>query len=81
MDLSAISHRSLYADCYARNDREIVINIRTGKDITGVNLLFDDPYAYGIGSNVQWVGKPMTMKLERELKHHYIWKLYNIPNI
>lgn len=75
MDLSAISHRSLYADCYARNDREIVINIRTGKDITGVNLLFDDPYAYGIGSNVQWVGKPMTMKLERELKHHYIWSV------
>ena len=44
MNLSAISHRSLFADCYAKNRQEIVINIRTGKDITGVNLIFADPY-------------------------------------
>ena len=52
MNLNAVSHRSLFSDCYGLNDREIVINIRTGKDITGVKLLFDDPYAHGIGSNV-----------------------------
>ena len=75
MDLRAVSHRSLFTDCYALNDKEIVINIRTGKDITGVNLLFDDPYAYGIGSAAQWIGKPMPMKMERELKHNYIYSL------
>ena len=73
MDLRAVSHRSLFTDCYARNDQEIVINIRTGKDITGVNLLFDDPYAHGIGSNVHWVGRPMVMEMTRELKYAYIW--------
>ena len=73
MDLRAVSHRSLFTDCYARNDQEIVINIRTGKDITGVNLLFDDPYAHGIGSNVHWVGRPMVMEMTRELKYTYIW--------
>ena len=73
MDLHAVSHRSLFTDCYGLNDREIVINIRTGKDITGVNLLFDDPYAHGIGATAQWVGKPMAMELSRELKHNYVW--------
>ena len=73
MNLNAISHRSLFTDLYARNDREIVINIRTGKDVTGVNLLFDDPYAYGISGDIHWVGRPLPMKMERELKNHYIY--------
>ena len=51
MNLSAISHRSLFTDCYARNSKEIVVNIRTGKDITAVNLLAEDPYAYGISGD------------------------------
>lgn len=79
MNLSAVSHRSLFTDCYARNHREIVINIRTGKDITAVNLLFEDPYAHGIGSNAQWTGKPLSMQLERELKHHYIYSATVTP--
>ena len=73
MKLSAVSHRSLFTDCYARNEREIVLNIRTGKDITAVNLIFDDPYAHGIGSNVHWRGRTLPMILERELKHSFIY--------
>ena len=41
MNLNAISHRSLFTDLYARNDREIVINIRTGKDVTGEDLVIE----------------------------------------
>ena len=48
MNLSAVSHRSLFTDCYARNQKEVTLNIRTGKDISAVKLLFDDPYTYGI---------------------------------
>lgn len=73
MELSSVSHRSLFTDCYAKNEKEIVLNVRTGKDITAVNLLFEDPYAYGIGADNHWVGKPLPMKLERELKHNYIY--------
>ena len=39
----------------------IILNIRTGKDITAVNLLFDDPYAYGISGDIHWVGRPVSM--------------------
>jgi len=73
MNLSAVSHRSLFADCYARNKEEIVLNIRTGKDITAVNLIFEDPYAHGIGSNVEWTGRTMPMKVSRELKHSRLY--------
>ena len=69
MNLSAVSHRSLFADCYARNDREIVISIQTGKEITAVNLVFADPYTCGIGSNVTWSGQTMPMQVSRELKN------------
>lgn len=79
MNLSAISHRSLFTDCYARNSKEVVINIRTGKDITAVNLLADDPYAYGISGDIHWVGKPIPMVMKRELKYNYIYSVILAP--
>lgn len=79
MDLHAVSHRSLFTDCYALNAREVVINIRTGKDITGVNLLCDDPYAHGIGSAAHWEGRTIPMQLERELKHNDIYSVTVAP--
>lgn len=79
MNLSAISHRSLFTDCYAGNDREVTLNIRTGKDVTAVNLIFDDPYAYGISGEIHWVGRVKPMVLSRELKHHYIYSVTLAP--
>lgn len=79
MNLSAISHRSLFTDCYARNEREVTLNIRTGKDVTAVDLLFDDPYAYGISGDIHWVGKRLPMERTRELKEHYIYSVTLVP--
>lgn len=73
MDVSAVSHRSFYTDCYALNEESIVITLRTGKNITAVNLLFEDPYVGGIGSAACWYGRPVPMKVERELKHSYLY--------
>lgn len=75
MNLSAISHHSRFGDCYGKNEEELTINIRTGKDITGVNLLFDDPYAYGISGDIHWVGRPVSMVKTRELKHNDIYSV------
>ena len=79
MNLSAISHRSLFADCYPRNTREVTLNIKTGKDITAVNLLFEDPYAYGISGDIHWIPRSIAMELRRELKHSYIWSVTVAP--
>ena len=79
MNLSAISHRSLFTDCYPRNTREVTLNIKTGKDITAVNLLFEDPYAYGISGDIHWIPRSIAMELRRELKHSYIWSVTVAP--
>lgn len=79
MNLSAISHNSRFTDCYAKNEKELTLNIRTGKDITGVNLLYDDPYAYGISGDIHWVGRPVPMVKTRELKHNYIYSITVTP--
>ena len=73
MDVSAVSHRSFYTDCYALDGENVVINLRTGKNITAVNLIFEDPYAGGIGSTACWQGRSLPMKVERELKHSFLY--------
>ena len=47
MEFGSIYHRSALSDCYAKNADEVVINLRTGKDVTSVNLIHDDPFAGG----------------------------------
>ena len=79
MNLSAISHRSLFTDCYALDRGHIVLNIRTGKDVDRVNLMFDDPYAYGISGDIHWIGRELPMERTQELKHHYIYSVTVAP--
>lgn len=73
MNLSAIYHRSALTDCYMRDKDTAVLNIRTGKDITAVNLIYEDPYAHGISGDIHWVGIPLPMTVSRELARHCIW--------
>ncbi len=73
MNFAAISHRNLFTDCYMRDAQQVVVNIRTGKDVTAVNLMFDDPYAYGISGDIHWIGQPLPMERRRELKHNAIY--------
>ena len=75
MNLNAIIHRSALTDCYALDNDTIILNIRTGKEITAVTLIHEDPYAYGISGDFRWVGKRTPMTLRRELKHSYIWSV------
>lgn len=73
MNLNAIFHRSALTDCYALDEETAVLNIRTGKDITAVNLIYEAPYAYGISGDIHWIGKILPMKIQWELKHNFIW--------
>lgn len=69
MDLSAIIHRSAFTDCYALDADTVVVNLRTGRDITSVTILHGDPFAGG--------QKPQQLLMEPkwELKHHRIWSI------
>ena len=75
MNLAAISHRCALPDCYPCNENELIVSIRTGKDIAAVTLIHDDPYAGGATGFMAWDGKAEAMTLSRELQHHYIWSI------
>ena len=75
MELGSISHRCAFTDAYPLSADEIVINLRTGKDITAVTIIHDDPYAGGATGFMAWDGKAEPMRLDKELTHHLIWTL------
>lgn len=75
MNRSAIYHRSALTDCYALDKDTAVVNLRTGKDITAVNLIWEDPYAYGLSGQFNWYGVPKAMAVKRELKNSLIWSV------
>ena len=75
MNFAAISHRGMSPDAYALNENEIVINLRTGKDITSVSIIHDDPFAGGATGFAAWDGIGEAMTISRELKHHFIWSI------
>ena len=79
MDLGSIRHRSAFTDCYALNENEIILNLQTGKDVTSVALIHDDPYAGGATGLLPWDGIPEAMIPAWELKHHKIWTLHLQP--
>lgn len=74
MNLSAIYHKSSDNFCYALNKNQIVINIRTGKDIDRVVLHYGDPFTHGImGGHSAWTGEALEMTDKIKLRHNYIW--------
>lgn len=79
MNIAAIKHRCAFTDCYARNQDEIVINVTTGKDITNVNIIHNDPYISGVSGRRPWVGEKLKMELGRELENSFIWTIKLSP--
>lgn len=79
MNRNAITHRNTLPDCYALDKDTAALNIRTGKDITAVNLVYEDPYAYGISGDIHWIGIPLAMEVKRELKYNLIWTVQLQP--
>ena len=75
MNLSAISHRCAFTDCYALNRDEVVINLHTGKDVTDVSIIHDDPFAHGCMGHKPWYGTSAPMECRWELKNSLIWSI------
>ena len=75
MDFASISHRNTPPDVYGLNRDEIVVNLRTGKDITAVTLIHGDPFAGGATGFAAWNGRPEPMNLGPELKYHNLWTI------
>lgn len=73
MRRDCVSHRCGFMDCYGVNGEEVEIRIRTGKDVTEIRLICEDPYVAGCSGQAPWEGKPVTMQMETELEYGYVW--------
>ena len=69
MELASISHRSAFTDCYALDENTIIVNLKTGHDVTNVTIYHGDPFARGTKP------EPLLMEPKWELKHHRIWSV------
>lgn len=73
MMYEGIRHTCGFNDCYALNEDELCINIRTNKTITEVLLMQNDPYPEDMFSC--WIGNPLPMTKKYSLQHEYIWTI------
>ena len=73
MNLSSISHTD--ADVYAISEEEIAVLIKTGKEVTSVSLIHEDPYVGGSMGSLPWSGGASPMRVVWELREHMIWML------
>ncbi|MBE5927435.1 MAG: alpha-glycosidase [Lachnospiraceae bacterium] len=76
MNLSAIYHKSCDNMCYALDEDNVVITIRTGKDIDKVIIHSGDPYTSGtMGGCNTWYGDPTEMTERVELPDYFLWSV------
>lgn len=80
MNIAAIEHKCNSNFCYALNDAELMIILRTGKEVTSAYLISEDPYINGISGRIPWFGVEKEMSTKVELQHHLLWKIKVKPS-
>lgn len=74
MKQDAVFHHASDSGCYAYNENELIINLKTGYDIKEVILHYDDPFIHGImGGQQSLSGKQKPMDSPRKLQSHLLW--------
>ncbi len=74
MNTSAISHRTGGQMCYAFNNDDLIINLKTGYDVEEVYLHYGDPYNAGImGGEEKWYGERKPVPFKKDLSDHIWW--------
>jgi glycosidase len=79
MNRFAIRHKSAGSGCYALNENDLVINILTGKEVTSVILIHEDPFSAGTMPEDPWSTVETPMSKSRELELEMIWSVTLTP--
>jgi glycosidase len=80
MNFSAVEHIPFDNYCYPLNENKLIINLKTGKEITAVYLIEGDPFKGGLmGGNWKWSGKRSACTQKRELERHFWWTMSVSP--
>lgn len=80
MEFAAVLHRATDNYCYALDENQLIINIKTGYDVKEVNIVYGDPFANGIlGGGEEWTGEKAGIPFKKKLKHQLWWTTTIIP--
>ncbi|MCK9171093.1 MAG: glycoside hydrolase family 13 protein [Treponema sp.] len=73
INLAAVVHRSAFADCCPINSDEVKVCLHTGKEVTKVNLIYNDPFIEHVAPGKEWYGITQACAAEYELAYNFIW--------
>lgn len=80
MEFAAVFHRATDNYCYALDDNQLIINLKTGYDVKEVNIVYGDPFANGIlGGGEDWTGDKANIPFKKKLKHQIWWTTTIVP--
>ncbi|MBS5198071.1 MAG: alpha amylase N-terminal ig-like domain-containing protein [Clostridiales bacterium] len=81
MEFAGVYHKTSEQMSYPCNERELIINLKTGYDVKRVFLHQGDPFEAGIlGGNEKWVGKREEICYKKRLKHQIWWTTTLVPS-
>ncbi len=80
MNFAEIYHKTEPPYCYPRNEKEMIVNIKTGYDVERVWICYGDPYSSGIAGGVEgWSGTEEEIIYKKNLKYQRFWTTTVIP--
>ena len=80
MEQGLITHRAALNECYALNEQELEISLRTGYDIERVYICYGDPFSAGImGGAQKWSGERKEITDRKRLANHQLWTAIVTP--
>ncbi len=80
MDFSGVYHKTSEQMSYPGNEKELIVNLKTGYDVKQVFIHYGDPFDAGIlGGNEKWTGKREEICFKKRLKYQIWWTTTLIP--
>lgn len=74
MNFQGVYHRTTDNFCYPLDENQLIVNLKTGYDVTKVFLHYGDPFSAGIlGGNEKWKSIREEISFKKRLKHHIWW--------
>ena len=80
MNFTGVYHKTSEQMSYPKNEKELIINLKTGYDVKRVFIHYGDPFEAGIlGGNERWIGKREEICYKKRLKYQIWWTTTVVP--
>ena len=80
MNYSAIEHKAFDNYCYCLNENQVLVTLKTGKDIDKVEIVWGDPFDGAVmGEHGVWSGTACEIAECMELESNLLWSIVVAP--